>query len=172
MLFFIFVAIFSAAYQIGALTEVNDEEAKQFLKEFEELVDDIDAVGIFTHNTTIALPMFIPGFGIAWGLFAAWSTGFAFASLSSLNPLIAEVPPLAILYMSPFGIMELVAYAIGISRSFILIRVILKKMDLRPVLRVTAIEVGIVVALLLAGGFIEFAMIEMIQQGDFTIPEV
>lgn len=163
------MGIFSAAFQIGAIIEVNDEEAEQFLKEFEELVQDIDAVGIFTHNTSIALPMFIPGFGVAWGLFAAWSTGFAFASLSTLNPLIAEIPPLAILYVSPFGIMELVAYSIGISRSFILIQMILKKADLKPVLRITGIEIGIVIALLLVGGFVEFSMIEMVRQGELEL---
>ncbi|NIP62347.1 MAG: stage II sporulation protein M [Nitrosopumilaceae archaeon] len=165
------MGVFSGAFQIGAISEVNDKEAEQFLKEFEELVKDIDAVGIFTHNTSIALPMFIPGFGVAWGLFAAWSTGFAFASLSTLNPLIAEVPPLAILYLSPFGIMELVAYSIGISRSFILIQMIVKKLDLKPVIKITVIEIGIVVALLLMGGFIEFSMIEMVQQGEIGLPE-
>lgn len=164
------MALFSGMYQLGALSEVDDEEAQKFLEEFEELVRDIDAVGIFVHNTTIALPMFIPGFGIAWASFSAWSTGFAFASLSSLNPAISQVPPLAILYLSPFGLMELVAYSTATSRSYMLIRLILKKTELRPSLRPTVIEVGIVVALLLAGGFIEHAMIEMMQQGDFDLP--
>ena len=75
------MGLFSAAYQIGAMTEVDEEEALAFLEEFQEIVDDIDSVGIFVHNSMIALPMFIPGFGVGWGLFSAWSTGYAFASI-------------------------------------------------------------------------------------------
>ena len=50
------------------MSTVGEEDAI-FMKEFEELVLDIDGFGIFTHNTTMALPMFIPGFGVAWGFF-------------------------------------------------------------------------------------------------------
>ena len=72
LLFFIFLGIFSSAFQIGSMSTVSEEDANTFMDEFKELVLDIDAFGIFTHNTTIALPMFIPGFGIAWGIFSAW----------------------------------------------------------------------------------------------------
>lgn len=169
-IFFIFVGIFSGAYQLGAMSTVDTEEAEKFLEEFEALIEDIDAVGIFVHNTTIALPMFIPGFGVGWGLFSAWSTGYAFASIVSLTPLLAEVPPLALLYLSPFGLMELTAYSLGISRSYILISLVFRKKPLNPHLKMTAIEIGIMVGLLLAGGFIEFYMIEMVQESGFEIP--
>ena len=127
VIFFVFVGLFTLSYWIGSTTEVNPEDAEEFLAEFEALIEDIDAIGIFTHNTTIALPMFIPGFGIAWGLFASWNTGFAFAALATTTPLLNEVPSLAILYLSPFGVMELVAYSLAMSRSYILIRKIIKK---------------------------------------------
>ena len=104
--------------------------------------------------------MFVPGFGIAWGSFAAWSTGLAFRALVSTTPSLAKLPPLAIIYLSPFGVMELAAYSIGMSRSFLLINAILKRKPLMPLLRPTAIEIGIVVALLLAGAFIEYTMIQ------------
>ncbi|MBT8251543.1 MAG: stage II sporulation protein M [Nitrosopumilus sp.] len=168
--FFIFLIIFASAYQIGSVSTVSDEEAKIFMSEFEELVLDIDAFGIFTHNTTIALPMFIPGFGVAWGLFAAWSTGYAFAAIATTAPILADVPPLAILFLSPFGLMELVAYSLGISRSFILIRAISKKVNLVSFIKPTAIEIGIVIGLLLAGGYLEFYMIELAQQEGFQMP--
>ncbi|NIP61913.1 MAG: stage II sporulation protein M, partial [Nitrosopumilaceae archaeon] len=148
----------------------TDEEAKEFLKEFETLVEDIDSVGIFLHNTSLALPMFIPGFGVAWGLFSGWSTGFAFSTIVSQAPELAAIPPLAILYLSPFGIMELTAYSLAISRSFILVVLVIKKQNLSPAIRPTLIEVGIVVGLLLAGGFLEFYMIEMVQDTDFEMP--
>ncbi|QLH05650.1 stage II sporulation protein M [Nitrosopumilus ureiphilus] len=168
--FFIFLIIFAIAYQIGSISTVSDEEAKIFMSEFEELVLDIDAFGIFVHNTTIALPMFIPGFGVAWGIFSAWSTGFAFAAISTTTPILADVPPLAVIFLSPFGLMELVAYSLGISRSFILIRAITKKINLTSYIKPTAIEIGIVIALLLAGGFLEFYMLELVQQEGFEMP--
>ncbi|KAF6248143.1 hypothetical protein C6990_01515 [Nitrosopumilus sp. b3] len=168
--FFIFLIIFASAYQIGSISTVSDEEAKIFMSEFEELVLDIDAFGIFTHNTTIALPMFIPGFGVAWGLFAAWSTGYAFAAIATTTPILADVPPLAILFLSPFGLMELVAYSLGISRSFILIRAISKKVNLVSFIKPTIIEIGVVIGLLLAGGYLEFYMLELAQQEGFQMP--
>lgn len=152
------------------MTSVSDEDAKNFMLEFEELVLDIDAFGIFVHNTTIALPMFIPGFGVAWGIFSAWSTGFAFAAIVTTAPILADVPPLAILFLSPFGLMELTAYSIGISRSFILIKAITKKVNLTQFIKPTLFEVGIVIALLLAGGYLEFYMLELAQQEGFKMP--
>ena len=170
IIFFIFVGIFAGAYQLGSFSEVDEEEAAQFLEQFRELVGDIDAFGIFSHNILIALPMFIPGFGIAWGLFSAWSTGFAFAAIASQVPEISSLPPLAILFLSPFGIMELAAYSIAISRSYLLVRTIIKKINPKTMWKPTAIEIGMVVALLLAGGIIEFVMIEMAQESGLDLP--
>ena len=169
ILFFIFLGIFSTAFQLGSMSTVSEEEANIFMAEFEELVLDIDAFGIFTHNTTIALPMFIPGFGVAWGLFSAWSTGFAFAAIATTMPEILNIPPLSILFLSPFGLMEITAYSLGISRSFILIRAITKKINLIQFIKPTIIEIGIVVGLLLAGGYLEFYMIELAQNSDFNM---
>jgi uncharacterized membrane protein SpoIIM required for sporulation len=160
ILFLIFIGVFSAAYSIGTESNLSKEDSKQFIKEFQQAVEGIDAIGIFTHNTTVALPMFIPGFGVAWGSFAAWSTGVAFHALVLTTPLLAQLPPLAVLYLSPFGVMELVAYSIGMSRSLLLINTIIKKQPLRKELRQTAIEIGIVIALLLAAGVIEYSMIQ------------
>ena len=162
--FFVFLGLFAATFQIGSMSTVSEEEANAFMAEFEELVLDIDAFGIFTHNLTIALPMFIPGFGVGWGLFSAWSTGFAFASIVVTAPEIGEIPPLSILFLSPFGLMELTAYSFALSRSFILIRAVVKKIDLNKFLKPTLIEIGIVTGLLLAGGYLEFYMIELAQE--------
>ena len=160
LIFLIFIGLFTGAYSIGAEMTVSDEDAMTFLKEFQLSVEGIDAIGIFIHNSSVGLPMFIPGFGMIWGAFAAWSTGFAFSALVTSNPLLENIPPLAILYLSPFGLMELVAYSLGMSRSFILIRVIIKKNPIKQELRPSIIEVGIAVALLLVGGVIEHIMIQ------------
>jgi hypothetical protein len=160
LVFVIFIGIFSLSYLIGTQSKLSDEESQTFLKEFQKVVEGINAIGIFEHNASVALPMFVPGFGLAWGAFAAWSTGVAFEALVSTTPTLAKVPALALLYLSPFGLMELVAYSIGMSRSLLLILVIIRKKSLKMELRHTAIEVGIVLALLLAGGFIEYSMIQ------------
>jgi len=94
VLFFIFLGIFSASFAIGAEVEVSEEESAIVLEEFETLLDEIDAVGIFSHNTLLALPMFIPGFGIAWGAFAAFSTGMAFSVLQGADPMLEKIPVL------------------------------------------------------------------------------
>jgi len=168
--FFIFLGIFATAFQIGSITIVSEEEANIFMEEFEKLVLDIDAFGIFLHNITIALPMFIPGFGVVWGIFSAWSTGFAFASIITIVPEIGEIPPLSILFLSPFGLMEITAYSLGISRSFILIRAVIKKISLTQFIKPTVIEIGIVVALLLVGGYLEFYLIDLAQQEGLEMP--
>lgn len=168
--FFIFMGLFAAAYQIGSMSTINEEEATAFMYEFEKLVKDIDAMGIFLHNSTISLPMFIPGFGVIWGLFSAWSTGFAFSAIVSISPELSKVPPLAILFLSPFGIMELTAYSLATSRSFILIKEIYRKSNLIPFLKPTIMEIGIVIGLLLAGGYLEYYMIKLVQDESITLP--
>jgi len=170
LLFFIFLGAFATAFQIGSMTTISEEDAEAFMKEFENLVLDIDAFGIFTHNTTIALPMFIPGFGAVWGLFSAWSTGFAFAAITSTIPELGSIPPLTILFLSPFGIMEIVAYSLGISRSFILIKAITKKVNLIQFIKPTVIEIGIVVGLLFSGGYLEMYLIDLAQETGFEMP--
>ncbi len=168
--FFIFLVIFTIIFQLGTMSTVSEEEASIFMEEFEKLVLDIDAFGIFVHNTTIALPMFIPGFGIVWGLFSAWSTGYAFAAIVTSMPEIADISPLSILFLSPFGLMEIFAYSLGISRSFILIKAIITKTNLSQFIKPTSIEIGIVTILLLIGGYVEFYMIELIQNESIEMP--
>ena len=168
--FFAFLVIFIVIFQLGSMSTVSEEEANLFMEEFEKLVLDIDAFGIFVHNTTIALPMFIPGFGIFWGLFASWSTGYAFAAIVTSMPEIGDISPLSILFLTPFGLMEIFSYSLGISRSFILIKAVITKTNLFQFIKPTIIEIGIVVALLLVGGYVEFYMIELAQNEIIEIP--
>ena len=168
--FCVFLVIFTAIFQLGSMSTVSEEESALFMEEFEKLVLDIDGFGIYVHNTTIALPMFIPGFGIFWGLFSSWSTGYAFAAIVTSMPEIANISPLTILFLTPFGLMEISAYSLGISRSFILIKAIFTKTNLFQFIKPTIIEIGIVVALLLAGGYIEFYMIELVENESLEIP--
>ena len=147
---------------MGAEIQISEEESMILLEEFETMVEGIDAIGIFVHNVSLALPMFIPGFGIVWGAFSAFSTGMAFSVLKDAYPALENIPALTIIFMSPFGLMEIAAYSIAMSRSYILVHKIIKKIPIRGDIRVTAIEIVILVGLLLAGGFIEYFLIENI----------
>ena len=168
--FFVFLGIFTCVFQLGSMSTVSEEESALFMEEFEKLVLDIDGFGIFVHNTTIALPMFIPGFGIFWGLFSSWSTGYAFSAIATSVPEIAHISPLSILFLSPFGLMEIFSYSLAISRSFILIKAIITKTNLFQFIKPTIIEIGIVIGLLLAGGYVEFYMIELVQNKNIEMP--
>jgi hypothetical protein len=66
--------------------------------------------------------------------------------------------------------MEITAYSLGISRSFILIKAIIKKTDLIQFIRPTLIEIAIVIGLLLAGGYLEFYMIELALESGLDMP--
>jgi len=165
ILFFIFTAIFTAVYGTSAVTsEPTEEEIQEIMSFFDEIVDTIDGIGIFVHNTTIALPMFIPGFGVAWGLFSAYSTGFAYSAIAAANTDIAQLNPLAVL-LTPFGLMEMAAYSIAMSRSTLLAKDVFQKNwhQMKSDKLIVSIEIGIVVALLLIGGIVEMWMIETAQ---------
>ena len=162
--FFVLIAIFSAVFAISAETTLPEEEVEMIMEEFESMVEGIDAFGIFVHNTALSLPMFIPGFGIIWGMFSAFSTGIAFAAIKSVNPLVEQIPALSILFMTPFGLMEVAAYSIAMSRSYIFIHKIVKKIPIRNDIRVTLIEIIILLGLLFTGAYVEWYMIEMSSQ--------
>tara|TARA_B100001750_G_scaffold199353_1_gene172958 strand:- start:48 stop:572 length:525 start_codon:yes stop_codon:yes gene_type:complete len=160
VLFFIFLGIFSASFAIGAEVQVSEEESAIVLEQLQSLIGEIDAIGIFTHNTSLALPMFIPGFGIAWGAFAAFSTGLAFSVIKDASPMLENIPSLTVLFMSPFGLMEVAAYSIAMSRSYMIVHKMIKRMPIRPDFRVIGLEIAILIGLLLAGGFVEYYFIE------------
>ena len=165
ILFFIFTAIFTIVYGTSAVTsEPTEEEIQEIMDFFDEMVGSIDGIGIFVHNTTIALPMFIPGFGVAWGLFSAYSTGFAFSAIAAANTDVAQLNPLAIL-LTPFGLMEMAAYSIAMSRSTLLAKNVFQKNWelIKNEKLILSIEIGIVIALLLIGGIVEMWMIDTAQ---------
>lgn len=173
LLFFVFMAGFVATFTVGSKMQVDEDEAQAFLEKFNKLVDSLQegnfSLEIFSHNAKIALPMFLPGLGIGWGIFSAFSTGMAIAALQTGNPILSGMPSFAVL-VTPFGIMEIAAYSIGMSRSLLLITQIMKKNLTKRDVRFAIIEIGIVVGLLLAGAFIEAQMIE--SATELTKPKI
>jgi len=163
--FFICLGIFSLSFQIGATSEVSPEEANEFVQEFLSSTQDIDGFGIFLNNISASFPMFVPGVGIILGIYSAWSTGFGFAAIATMAPGLADIEPLSILYYSPYGLMEIVVYSIAMSRSFLVVYSLAKKVNPKSLIKPSLIEIGIAVGLLLIAAFLEEYMISLAQQG-------
>lgn len=161
------MGLFTASYFIGSIYEVNQKTAQTIMEQFNDLIKDIDMIGIFSNNTSLAVPMFIPGFGIAWGAIAAWSTGQVFSAIQVTNPDLITFPSLYLLYLSPFGILELFAYSLAMSRSFLLIKSILQKKITRQLIRPLIIEVIILILVLFFAAVIEDYLIQQIE----SLPE-
>ena len=155
------MAVYSISFQIGAMSEVSMQEANAFVQDFLSSTQDIDGFGIFVNNISASLPMFVPGLGIGLGAYSGWSTGFGFAAIVTMAPALAEIQPLSILYYSPYGAMELVAYSIAMSRSFHVVYALVKKVNPKSLIKISLIEIGIVVALLGIAGYLEEYLIAL-----------
>ena len=134
-------------------TEVNDLKNR-----FMDQMKDIDQIGIFINNAKIAFSMFIPLLGIGVGIFSGFSTGMVFNAIAATSASLNGISPLLIL-ITPFGLMEIIAYGLAISRSGMLFHSLLKRKHWREYLLSTVVEIGIVVVLLLSGAIIEWEMI-------------
>jgi Zn-dependent protease/predicted transcriptional regulator len=163
-LFFAFgIIAFIIAYSVGAiLVKINTSQADFIKKDFETKIKGINQYGIFANNFKVALGMFIPGFGIALGGFSAFSTGLVFNAIAQASPALSNISPL-IVFLTPFGILEIIAYGIAISRSGILSYQLIKDTNKRNSWRKyvipTIIEIGIVVTILFVGAIVEWQMI-------------
>lgn len=162
---FAFIGLAAAAfvmlYLAGTYSQISEEEAGALQKMFMEETKDLDGPTIFVHNFTIAAAMFIPAAGVVVGLVSAYSTGLVFKALVETMPGLAGASPLLIL-ATPFGLMEMFSYGMAMSQSVLLINAIMRRQNLRPLLLATAVQIGIVAAILLASGLIEFYMIQAI----------
>jgi hypothetical protein len=154
---------FITAYSIGAiLVKVNTSQTDLIKKDFETKIKGINQYGIFASNLMVALGMFIPGFGMALGGFSAFSTGLVFNAIAQASPALSSISPLVI-FLTPFGMLEIIAYGIAISRSGILCYQLIKDTNKRnswtKYVIPTIIEIGIVVTILFIGAIIEWQMI-------------
>lgn len=155
------VGVFLAAYSIGAAVPLSDEEAREVREQFSEQIEGIDDVGIFLNNVRIALGMFVPGLGIGLGAFSGFATGSVYAALANNSPVLENIPPLLI-FLTPFGAMELFTYGLAMSRSGMLVYYFVKKRPWREYAVPTLIELGIAAAVLLAAAIIEWQIIEQL----------
>jgi uncharacterized membrane protein SpoIIM required for sporulation len=159
------MVVFLIAYLIGAGTDIGKSETENLREQFNKQVEGIDQNGIFVNNLRISLGMFVPFLGVGLGIFSGFSTGLIFSVIAESSPLLSNVSPLLIL-VTPFGVMEVFAYGLAISRSGMLSYQIIKKRQWRENFIPTVIEIGIVVAVLSIGAIIEW---QMITQADEQI---
>lgn len=158
VVFGIFVGIFLMSYLMGTTYKMSSDELSSFLKDFQSSNEGISSFGIFLHNSSVALPMFVPAFGVAWGSFTGWQTGAGFEAMIASDSSLSGLSPLSLFLASPFGVFELGAYSLGMSRSFLLIWKIIKRDQLKKQIIPTLIEIGIAIVLLLIAGFVESSM--------------
>lgn len=151
------MAAFMAAYAIGAAIPLGDAEAEEIRTGFLADIESIDQSGIFLNNIEIALAMFVPAAGAGVGIFSGVSTGVVFSAFAIVTPELQGVSPLSIL-VTPFGMLEVFAYGLAMSRSAMLaIQLAMKseRKNWRQFAIATGIEVAVVIAVLLAGSVIE-----------------
>jgi len=159
------MGIYTLAFQIGAMSEVSPSEANDFVQEFLSATQDSDGLAFFVNNVSASLPMFVPGIGTIIGIYSGWSTGFGFAAIATMAPGLANIEPLTLLFYSPYGLIELAAYSIAMSRSFHVVYSLVKKVNPKSLIKPSLIEIGIVVGLLVFAGLLEDYMIKMAEAG-------
>jgi len=146
----IFMAIFSATFSVASEIELEPQEAEQVRNQITKKIADGSSSTIFLNNIVLGLIMFIPVVGVLLGIGSAFATGLAFSTFD------LEIPAYLVLFLSPFGLIELFAYSIAMSRSLFLVKY--RKL-IRKQARITLIEIGIVVGLLFFGSIIEAYLI-------------
>ena len=163
------IIAFLIAYSAGAAVHMGKQQTADLRQHFAEQIKGIDQNGIFINNAKIALGMFMPAAGIGLGVISGFYTGMIFTAIAQTSTL-NNVPPLIIL-ITPFGIMEVFAYGIAISRSGIFIYQLVKKTPWREYVIPILIEVGIVILVLLVGAVIEWQIITQFS-GPHALPNV
>jgi Stage II sporulation protein M len=161
------IVAFLIAYSVGAAVHMGKQQTEDLRRHFAEQIRGIDQNGIFINNARIALGMFVPAAGIGLGVISGFYTGMIFTAIAATSAL-NNVPPLVIL-ITPFGIMEVFAYGIAISRSGIFIYQLVKKKSWREYAVPILIEIGIVILILLVGAVIEWQIITQFK-GSHVLP--
>ena len=172
LLYLAFGAVaFLIAYSVGAAINMSKKEAEDLKGQFAKQITRIDQNGIFINNVKIALGMFIPAIGTGVGIFAGLQTGMVFSAMAKTSPFLSNIPPLIIL-LTPYGIMEVFAYGLAMSRSGMLIYQLAKKKPWGEYAIYTLIEIGIVVVVLFAGAVIEWQLIQQFSRLNTNRPVI
>ncbi|HZA07263.1 MAG TPA: stage II sporulation protein M [Nitrososphaeraceae archaeon] len=155
------VVIFMIAFSAGAAINMSKKDAEDLKGQLTKQIKGIDQNGIFVNNVKVALGMFVPAIGTVIGISSGFSTGMVFSAMAKTSPILNGVPPLIILF-TPFGIMEIFAYGLAMSRSGMLIYQLVRKKSWKEYAIPIIIEVGIVVVILFIGAIIEWDLIQQV----------
>jgi hypothetical protein len=157
------IAAFLITFQIGATVLLSIEQAESIKKELSQRNAGINQLAIFSNNILPSLEMFIPVAGVGVGMYSAYSTGQALSAFSVFNPILKSIFPLSV-FLTPFAIMELIAYGLAISRSGMIVHYLVA--NRRNILELwkkfsihTGIEIGIVILILFIGSVVEWQIL-------------
>ena len=157
------IFLFLILFLFGTSVTFDKSTSTALKEQFQNKIKNIDSIGIFLNNFLISLLMFVPGIGIAFGLFSGFSTGNIFMIITRDLPI--QIPPLLI-FLTIFGVMELISYGIAISRSYLLLIHVVKRTNIKDNLIHTGIEIGIVAIILFFSAIIEWDLIR--QSGNIN----
>ena len=159
------ILIFLVFFTIGTSVSFDASTSELLKEQFQNKIKNIDNIGIFANNFLISTLMFIPGIGIVFGLFSGFSTGNIFMIITQDLPI--QIPPLFV-FLTIFGMMELISYGIAISRSYLMLIHILKRTNIKENLIHTGIEIGIVAIILFFSAIIEWNLIKQSGGVDYV----
>jgi uncharacterized membrane protein SpoIIM required for sporulation len=150
------IAVFVLSFYFATNLQVDSEEAKTIVEQIRTKNLGIGQVEIFLNNLLIGLSMFIPALGVGLGVYSGIQTGMVISALASLSLLPENFSAIGSVILTPFGILEIIAYGIAISRSGLLTyKLIKRKKSWKEYVYPTLIEMGIFTAILLIGSVIE-----------------
>jgi hypothetical protein len=155
-LFFIFV-LSVVVTLAGTLMPLSADEAQMISDQLDQMVSENDDVislsfAIFVNNFGLCLPMFIPVFGVVFGLFVLFSTGMGVSAISMVQGL-PPILTLLMLMITPIFWIEFASYSLGMSESVWLFRRLTQKRW--GYLKRTAMFIGITAVLLAIGAIVE-----------------
>jgi hypothetical protein len=151
------IAVFILSFYIASNLQVDNEEARTIVEQIRTKNVGIGQIEIFLNNLLIGLSMFIPALGVGLGVYSGIETGMVISALGSLSLLPEDFSAIGSVILTPFGVLEIIAYGIAISRSGLLTYKLIKrnKSWKKEYIYPTLIEMGIFTAILLIGSIIE-----------------
>jgi uncharacterized membrane protein SpoIIM required for sporulation len=151
------IAVFVLSFYVATNLQVDSEEAKLIVEQIRTKNVGIGQIEIFLNNLLIGLSMFIPAVGAGLGVYSGIETGMVISALGSLSLLPANFSAIGSVILTPFGILEIIAYGIAISRSGLLTYKLIKRKKSwkKEYIYPTLIEMAIFTAILLIGSIIE-----------------
>jgi len=120
----LFLSIFLIAVAVlyGAVrgNTVPMNEANEASQQLREQLETLNTASIFINNCLIALVSLMPGIGSIFMLYVMYNTGF-FIGMIAKAPGYSSLDAVAITFLNPVGILEIVAYTLALGESMLLL---------------------------------------------------